>query len=68
MAEEAEREFEGVGKSGGEGRRFLDVVVLRQVLLLRGKGMRDEGIEEVLELRRGSVAMLGGRGIVGAAD
>lgn len=68
LAEEAEREFEGVGKSGGEGRRFLDVVVLRQILVLRGKGMRDEGIEEVLGLRRGVVSMLGPRGVVGAAD
>ncbi|CAG8978847.1 hypothetical protein HYALB_00008502 [Hymenoscyphus albidus] len=68
LAEEAEREFEGLGKRGSQGRRFLDVVVIRQILMLRAKGMRDEGIEEVLELRRGVVKMLGGKGVFGAAD
>ncbi|CAG8956691.1 hypothetical protein HYFRA_00012235 [Hymenoscyphus fraxineus] len=68
LAEEAEREFEGLGKKGSQGKRFLDVVIIRQILMLRAKGMRDEGIEEVLELRRGVVKMLGGKGVFGAAD
>jgi hypothetical protein len=35
LAEEAEREFTSIGKTGGEGRQFLDVVTLRKVLELR---------------------------------
>lgn len=44
------------------------MVVIRQILVLRAKGMADGGIEEVLGLRKGVVGMLGERGLVGAAD
>ena len=68
LAEEAEREFLniGKGKGEGEGRQFLDVVTLRQVLVLRDEvGMGGEQIEKRLGLKRGVVGRLGGRGVVG---
>ncbi|KAG9237466.1 hypothetical protein BJ875DRAFT_519888 [Amylocarpus encephaloides] len=68
LAEEAEREFEGIGKRGGEGRSFLDVGTLRQVLILRDKGMGEGDIERALELKGGVVGRLGRRGVVGVAD
>jgi len=68
LAEEAEREFSNMGRKGGEGRQFLDVVTLRQVLILRDeKGLEGEEIERRLGLRRGVVGQLGGRGVVGVA-
>lgn len=68
IAAEAEEEFENTGRKGSGGRRFLDVVTLRQVLVLRKKGMGEGAIEEALGLRAGSVGKLGRRGVVGVAD
>jgi hypothetical protein len=69
LAEEAEREFTSIGKMGGEGRQFLDVVTLRKVLELRDeKGVDGGEIERRLELRKGVVRRLGRRGVVGVAQ
>ena len=66
LAEEAEREFSRLGKGGGEGRGFVDVVTLRQVLVLRDeKGLEGAEIERKLGLKRGIVGLLGRRGVVG---
>jgi hypothetical protein len=66
LAEEAEREFASLGRRGGEGRSFLDVVTLRQVLVLRDeKGLKGGEIERMLGLRSGVVGQLGRRGVVG---
>lgn len=60
----AEREFTGRGR---EGREFLDVGVVRQILVLRDKrGLSDEQVEKQLELKRGIVARLGPKGMVEA--
>lgn len=67
LAEEAEREFENVGRRGQEGRRFLDVVTLRQVVGMREGGMGDEEIEKKMGLSRGAVGRLGRVGVVGVA-
>lgn len=64
MAEEADREFESIGRRGARGRSFLDVVTLRQVLVLRERGVEEEEIERRLELKGGTVGRLGGRGVV----
>ncbi|KAL8900936.1 MAG: hypothetical protein Q9192_000818 [Flavoplaca navasiana] len=67
LAEEAEAEFTRL-RGGGEGRRFLDVVKIREILALRdGKGMGEAEIERRLGLRRGVVGQLGGRGVVSEA-
>lgn len=70
IVEEAEREFEDVGRlgKGRRGRRFLDVGLMRKILILRDeKGVGSGEIEEMLGLDRGVVERLGGRGIVGVA-
>ena len=54
-----------MGKKGFEGRRFLDVMVVRQMLMLRDeKGMGEDEIERTLGLKKGLVGRLGRRGVV----
>ncbi|KAE9367185.1 hypothetical protein N431DRAFT_487576 [Stipitochalara longipes BDJ] len=67
LAEEAEREFANIGKAGGEGRQFLDVVTIRKLLEMREAGVEGGEIERRLELRKGVVGRLGMRGVVGVA-
>ena len=67
MAEEAEKEFAEIGRTGAKGRQFLDVVTLRQVLVMREKSVSEDEIERKLGLRKGVVGRLGGRGVVGVA-
>ncbi|KAI4111594.1 MAG: hypothetical protein LQ339_000465 [Xanthoria mediterranea] len=67
IAAEADAEFTRL-RGGGEGRRFLDVGSIREVLAMRdGRGMREGEIEGLLGLRRGVVGRLGQRGVVGEA-
>ncbi|EEH07066.1 conserved hypothetical protein [Histoplasma capsulatum G186AR] len=62
----AAREFESVGRQSHTGREFLDVVSIRHVLAMRDKqGMSEEIIEKKLRLKKGAVALLGRKGIVG---
>lgn len=69
MAEEAEREFAQTGKSSAVGRQFLDVVTLRQVLVMRDEGgLEGAEIERRLGLRRGVVDRLGRSGVVGVGS
>ncbi|KAK5011533.1 hypothetical protein LTR28_000373 [Elasticomyces elasticus] len=66
LQDEAEREFVEAGRRGHEGRQFLDVVTIRQVLMLRDeKRLAAEEIERRLGLRKGVVARLGAKGIFG---
>jgi hypothetical protein len=65
LAEEAEREFANIGRKGSQGRTFLDVITLRQVLGMREKGIAEEEIEKKFELGKGVVRRLGRSGIVG---
>ena len=56
---------------GGEGRRFLDVGIIRQILTLRDKEGMDAGqIEKNLGLHKGVVRMLAavGEGRMGKRD
>jgi hypothetical protein len=64
LAAEAEEEFSNIGRKGMPGRRFLDVMMVRQVLLMREKGAKNEEIEEKLGLRKGIVGKLGGKNVV----
>jgi hypothetical protein len=59
IAKEAEAEFESLGRRGNPGRSFLDVVTIRQVLMMRDEQRRDVGeIERVLGLKKGVVGKL----------
>ena len=67
IAAEAEAEFTRL-RGGGEGRRFLDVGTIREVLAMRdGRGLGAGEIEGRLGLRGGVVGRLGARGVVGEA-
>ncbi|KAF2088751.1 hypothetical protein K490DRAFT_63965 [Saccharata proteae CBS 121410] len=66
LQQEAEREFESMGKKGAMGREFLDVSMVRRVLELRARGKSEAEIEKGLDLKKGVVARLGARGIVEA--
>lgn len=63
---QAEIEFMEAGKRGHEGREFLDVYTIRQILQLRdGHGQSAERIEQKLGLKKGVVERLGAKGVVG---
>ena len=65
LAARAEKEFEALGRKGFPGREFLDVVQIRQVLMMRDeRGMRSDEIEGRLGLKPGVVEKLGKRGLV----
>jgi 3-deoxy-7-phosphoheptulonate synthase len=63
LQEEAEEEFLNVGRKGFPGRRFVDVSTVRQALLLRQKGEKEEDVERKLGLRKGRLTVLG-KGVV----
>ena len=65
LAREAEAEFARVRYEGGGGKRFLDVMTIRQILMLRDeKKLSSEEIEKKLGLVDGIVASLGRKGVV----
>ncbi|KAL8800775.1 MAG: hypothetical protein Q9182_004939 [Xanthomendoza sp. 2 TL-2023] len=67
LANEAEADFRRL-RGGGEGRKYLDVVKIKEVLTLRdGKGMPEAEIEEKLGLRKGVVGRLGAKGVLSEA-
>ena len=68
LAREAEAEFARVRYEGGGGRRFLDVMTIRQILMFRDeKNMTSPEIEKKLGLAPGTVAKLGPKRVVGEA-
>ncbi|KAL9015716.1 MAG: hypothetical protein Q9185_006894 [Variospora sp. 1 TL-2023] len=67
LAQEAEAEFARVRYGGDSegGRRFLDVVKIREVLVMRDeRKMSEREIERRLGLQAGLVARLGGKDVV----
>ncbi|KAI9743629.1 MAG: hypothetical protein M1818_002945 [Claussenomyces sp. TS43310] len=71
LARAADDEFDAVARVGAahRGRRFLDVVLVRQVLMMRDELRLDPAeIERRLGLAEGVVKMLGTRGVFGAAE
>ncbi|KAI6903050.1 hypothetical protein KC318_g10330 [Hortaea werneckii] len=69
LQEAADAEFPMAGKRGHEGRQFLDVYMIRQILIERDvQGRSAEEIERKMGLKRGVVERLGGKGIVQLAQ
>jgi hypothetical protein len=65
LQDEAEKEFMEAGRRGHEGRQFLDVYTIRQMLILRDHQGKSAGeIEKALGLKTGAVGRLGARGLV----
>ncbi|OLN92800.1 hypothetical protein CCHL11_06698 [Colletotrichum chlorophyti] len=67
LQQQAEEEFEGMGRSTSQGREFLDLKTIVQIHLLRDKGHSSSEIEERLDLKKGVVARLGRPGITSPA-
>ena len=69
LQDEAEREFIEAGRRGHEGRQFLDVYTIRQILTMRDERGRNSGqIEKALGLKSGVVGRLGMEGVVEMAQ
>ncbi|KAK5686844.1 hypothetical protein LTR17_026797 [Elasticomyces elasticus] len=69
LQDEADLEFQQAGRRGHEGRQFLDVYMIRQILVERDvKGRSAADIEKKMGLRKGVVERLGARGVVGVAQ
>lgn len=69
LQDEAEVEFMDAGRRGHDGRQFLDVYLIRQILTLRDqRGRSPAEIERQLGLKKGVVERLGARGVVDLAQ
>ena len=67
LQDEADSEFAQTGGAADRGREFLDVGTIRNVLVLRAKGMDPAEIESRLRLKPDVVKRLGPAGVVAAA-
>ncbi|TDZ17864.1 hypothetical protein C8034_v010157 [Colletotrichum sidae] len=67
MQQRATEEFEGLGRSTSEGREFLDLNTIVQVLLMREKGHTAADIEQRFDLKKGVIERLGRQGITRVA-
>ncbi|TLS22631.1 uncharacterized protein PpBr36_05738 [Pyricularia pennisetigena] len=66
IQEQADREFAAMGRAGFEGRELLDAATIRDVLIMRSRGIAPDRIEERLRLKQGVVRRLGPPGMVAA--
>lgn len=65
LQEEIEADY---SRSSSEGRRFVDVITIRQALQLRDAGMPEAQVEERLGMKKGTVRQFGPRGVFGVPD
>ncbi|KAK3720170.1 hypothetical protein LTR37_003994 [Vermiconidia calcicola] len=69
LQDEAEQEFMEAGRRGHQGRQFLDVFTIRQMLTMRDEqGKSAAAIEKTLGLKDGAVERLGPKGVFGLAQ
>lgn len=69
LQQQADLEFQQAGRRGHEGRQFLDVYMIRDMLVQRDeKGKSAAEIERSMGLRKGVVDRLGAKGVVGLAQ
>ncbi|KAK1057499.1 hypothetical protein LTR12_011442 [Friedmanniomyces endolithicus] len=69
LQDAADLEFQSAGRRGHEGRQFLDVHMIRQMLVERDvKGRSSAEIEKRMGLKKGVVERLGPRGVLGLAQ
>ncbi|KAK3694918.1 hypothetical protein B0T22DRAFT_437965 [Podospora appendiculata] len=64
----AEDELNNIGKSSDQGKEFLDIATIRNILVLRQRGESASTIEIRLRLKPGVVGRLGPLGIVAPAS
>ncbi|KAK0617854.1 hypothetical protein B0T17DRAFT_509446 [Bombardia bombarda] len=69
LEELAAREFDRMGKSGSEGREFLDIATIRNILVLRQRGdLSPAEIEARFKLKPGVVTRLGPSNVISPAS
>ncbi|KAK2745851.1 hypothetical protein FQN57_003464 [Myotisia sp. PD_48] len=65
LTDEAQKEFESIGKQSHAGRQYLDVITIKQVLGMREQaGTTREMVERQFRLRPGVLEALGPKGVV----
>ncbi|KAF7551311.1 hypothetical protein G7Z17_g5092 [Cylindrodendrum hubeiense] len=62
--QEAEQDFESMGRANTQGRRFLDMRTMVDAMKLRGHGVADKDIEAKLRIRPGLLERLGPQGVL----
>jgi hypothetical protein len=65
LQDTAETELQSVGRRGFQGREYVDIVAVRQAMLLVQGGKSVSVAEETVGLKKGRLGVLG-RGIVEA--
>jgi hypothetical protein len=65
---QAKSELASTGKSTDQGREFLDIGTVKQILVMRQRGESAANIESRLRLKPGIVARLGPQGMVAPAS
>ncbi|SZF00880.1 unnamed protein product [Blumeria hordei] len=70
LAAQAAAEFSRLGKSAHQGRQFVDVGNIRQIIEMRDEklGMTDSDIEKKLGLKTGTVVKLGNKSVVSTVN
>lgn len=68
IQDEADAEFLEAGKKSFVGRRYVDVGIIRQILLMRERGVAPREIEKQLDLKSGVVEKLGAQGVVAIVE
>lgn len=64
LEQRAQQEFDMMGKPDYQGREFLDIMTIRNILVMRQRGESPSDIETRLRLKPGVVARLGRPGVV----
>ncbi|KAK7421668.1 hypothetical protein QQZ08_009842 [Neonectria magnoliae] len=64
LQQEAEEDFESMGRANTQGRRFLDMRTMVDAIKLRGHGLADKDIEARLRIRPGLLDKLGRQGVL----
>ncbi|KAM5434397.1 hypothetical protein McanMca71_007999 [Microsporum canis] len=65
ISAEAEADMESLGRRNHEGRRFVDVVSLKQIISMRDEqGVSEDMIEKQFGLKKGVLGALGPKGVV----
>lgn len=59
LQREAEEDFESMGQSGFQGRRFLYAGMVRDILVMRERGATEAEIENRFNLKKGLLKRLG---------
>ncbi|KAH6663271.1 hypothetical protein F5X68DRAFT_218237 [Plectosphaerella plurivora] len=59
----AASEFESLGRAGSEGRELVNASTLAQMVMMRDRGVRDADIEARFDLKPGTAAKLGRKGV-----